>query len=346
MAAAELLGATGSIAGTIINNAWAQSHTEYDRSLNYMYNEMAARNADKRTRALYGDFYSPEALMRQYKAAGLSPSLMFGGTPGQGGMSGAQANGASGLQTPFAPLSMVEAAQAAALFAQAEKTKEETNLIKPLGESEIAKNLADAGHAAAAAAAAEAQAAGTKLDNYVKEHTLDASIYTICELAEQQAHATEKMYHEMRSAKVLADIDEKTFNTEVKRREQEVESLIQSIKVGKSQERLNDQQVKDLKDQILARIEETSIKWKEVNIKEQQTQTYTDWINAQIPYIESQIELKLKELGIEKWKVATDAITNTIKAIAIGAAAASQFKGGNLSPEPQQVLGQPSQPFN
>lgn len=52
-----------------------------NRRLNYKYNEMAAENADKRTRALYNDIYSPKALLGQYAEAGLSPSLMFGEHP-------------------------------------------------------------------------------------------------------------------------------------------------------------------------------------------------------------------------------------------------------------------------
>lgn len=115
---------------TGLNNILADRRAAEDRRENYEYNEMSAENADRRTRALYSDFYSPAALMRQYQEAGLSPGLMFGGTPGQGGMSGAQGAGSSGLQTPFMPFSLVEAAQAANLFAQTKKTKAETENIE------------------------------------------------------------------------------------------------------------------------------------------------------------------------------------------------------------------------
>lgn len=111
------------------NNEMAAARTAEDRRLNFYYGEKSAAAADRRTRALYNDFYSPEALLRQYQEAGLSPSLMFGGTPGQGGLSGAKGTGAIGPQTPFMPLSLVDAAQASALFAQAEKTKAETKNI-------------------------------------------------------------------------------------------------------------------------------------------------------------------------------------------------------------------------
>lgn len=112
------------------NNEMAAQRTAEDRMLNYKYNEKAAYNADKRTRALYNDFYSPEALLKQYIKAGLSPSLMFGGTPGQGGLTGSQGGGPGGPQTTYMPISLLEAAQANALFAEAEKTKAETENVK------------------------------------------------------------------------------------------------------------------------------------------------------------------------------------------------------------------------
>lgn len=118
------------IAQTFLNNHLQQERTDRDRRENFVYGEKAANAADLRTRALYNDFYSPEALLKQYKEAGLSPSLMFGGTPGQGGMQGARGTGAAGPTTPFMPFSMVEAAQAAALFAQTKKTKAETENIQ------------------------------------------------------------------------------------------------------------------------------------------------------------------------------------------------------------------------
>ena len=121
-----------------MNNAWAASEQSRARKENYEYGEMAANSADKRTRALYNDFYSPEAMIEQYKAAGLSPSMMYGGTPGQGGMMGAQGTGANGPGAITYPYSITDAAQAAALFAQADKAKAETKNIE---EDTILKEL-------------------------------------------------------------------------------------------------------------------------------------------------------------------------------------------------------------
>lgn len=123
-----IIGLGGNFALSAYNNAQARALAEYDRQQNYLYGEMAANNADTRTRGLYRSFYSPEALLKQYQEAGLSPSMMFGGTPGQGGMSGAQGNGAH-VQTPYQPVSLLEAAQVSNLLAQTKKTNAETTNI-------------------------------------------------------------------------------------------------------------------------------------------------------------------------------------------------------------------------
>lgn len=55
------------------------------RQLNHA--DEAAAAADRRTRTLFSDLYSPEAKMEMYKKAGLNPALMYG------------ANGATGVST-------------------------------------------------------------------------------------------------------------------------------------------------------------------------------------------------------------------------------------------------------
>lgn len=90
-------------------------NTEFGKIMadhNYELNEKAAGNADERRRALYADFESPAAKIRQLKEAGLSPSIYAGGELGGGigATSGAQGAGASGAGIPStaAQLSMAE----------------------------------------------------------------------------------------------------------------------------------------------------------------------------------------------------------------------------------------------
>lgn len=125
-----MIGAGAQILGGVFNNMWADTRTAEDRYMNYKYNELTAERADARTRQLYKDLYSPQALLNQYHAAGLSPSLMFGGTPGQGGLSGAKGGGPAGPQTPYMPISILEAAQAANIAAMTKKTEAETKNIE------------------------------------------------------------------------------------------------------------------------------------------------------------------------------------------------------------------------
>lgn len=122
----SILGLAAGGIQTLLNNNIAAMRAEQDRRENYRYGEMAAENADRRTRELYADIYSPGAMLEQYKKAGLSPSVMYGGMPGGGGSSGASAAGAASIQTPFMPMSLLEGAQIGNIIAQTQKTKAET----------------------------------------------------------------------------------------------------------------------------------------------------------------------------------------------------------------------------
>ena len=275
-----------------LNNYWSERLQSQARLENYKYGEMAAENADRRTRALYNDYYSPAALLKQYQEAGLSPSLMFGGTPGQGGMSGAQGTGANGPGALYTPISMVEGAQAAALMAQAEKTKAETKVVEETAHASIEEMLANAGHAKAAAAVAEAQATGQNLHNYFTSQTMEGSIYKLCAEAEEAGYRAEKAYHEMRSAKVLGDINEETYQEQVQAKRKEVELLAQKITESKSVVKLNEQERRKVYNDILGMWDDLDRRWKEQETNKQQADTYTDWINAQIPTIEKQLEIR------------------------------------------------------
>ena len=84
-------------ANTILN----QGLTSINRGANFKFNEMSAKNADKRQRQQYWDLYSPKALLEQYKAAGLSPSMMMSGGAPTVGQSSAQGNQGAGIQGPY-----------------------------------------------------------------------------------------------------------------------------------------------------------------------------------------------------------------------------------------------------
>ena len=121
----SLIGVIGEGINTGINYGLSGSAAERDRNANYNLNERAAQNAYERQVAMQERYYTPAALLRQYNEAGLSPSLLFGGTPGQGGTMAPKGNGPGGPQQTYAPMSLLDAAQAANMFADAEYKKEQ-----------------------------------------------------------------------------------------------------------------------------------------------------------------------------------------------------------------------------
>lgn len=134
------INAGSNIANTLITQAFA----EYNRKQNFKWNEKAAENADKRQRAQYFDLYSPQAMMEQYAAAGLSPSMMMSGGQSAVGHSSAQGNQSQGIQGAYPTAQVfdpIAAAQIGLIKAQTENIKQNTtateieNGIKKLNAS-------------------------------------------------------------------------------------------------------------------------------------------------------------------------------------------------------------------
>lgn len=129
-------------------NQWDRENAAEARKENYQYGEMAADNADARTRALYADLYSPSAMMQQYKDAGLNVGLLAGNGMGSSGTSGAQGNGASGTATPGAAMALTtdyiaSMMQGANLAANIKKTDAEIDNIKADTEGKEIANAND-----------------------------------------------------------------------------------------------------------------------------------------------------------------------------------------------------------
>ena len=125
----------------LVNNTMALIRENYAREDNARLNEEAARNADARTRALYWDLQSPQALLKQYEEAGLSPSMMFsGGGVGAQPAGGAQGAGTTGITPNTYGMTPIDLAQLRLVNAEADKTEAETDTIlgdTPRGQAEI-----------------------------------------------------------------------------------------------------------------------------------------------------------------------------------------------------------------
>lgn len=111
----------------IVNNSLGILNGHISRKENYKYGEMAANNADARTRALYNDLYSIPAQMQQIKDAGLSPSLFYGQAGGISGQSGSQGTGASGVQNPTYGIDPLTMAQIKNINADTQNKEADTN---------------------------------------------------------------------------------------------------------------------------------------------------------------------------------------------------------------------------
>lgn len=289
-----LVNAVGNIATAGINNAAAAERAREDRRENYMYGEMAANNADKRTRALYSDFYSPEALLRQYNEAGLSPSMMFGGTPGQGGMSGAQGTGASGIQTPYMPVSLVEAAQAAALFAQAEKTKEETKTERGENAKGVAllENIgADTGSKRANTKLTEVQTEWQEVENYYQRDFKDLQLN---ELEEQ----VNNLHWQAQSAMYTAKKDKLDFIWNKEMYDQGVNPYMENVKnmmadtlLKGAQKELTEEQVKEVRQHINYMIDDIFIRKMHLN-----NETFMTDFDKNLKEAEAEYYKKSKEI--------------------------------------------------
>lgn len=286
-----------------INNQWAKERADRDRRQNYMYGEMTANAADKRTRALYNDFYSPEALMKQYQEAGLSPSMMYGGTPGQSGMSGAQGSGAAGLQTPYMPISMIEGAQAAKLLAETQKTKAETEQIKPTAEADIAAKLAEAGYKEASATYTKMLSEYQEIVNKYAGEKAEANLKLVAAQTEHTANMATKAFWEACHEKTLAEIDEKSMQEQIdnwKLQNQNLieqnKNLIKDILVKNTQIKLNNTQAEALVKDIENRTQETYIKWSENNREWVKTLNLEQLQKKQEEFMNNQIEQMWKEL--------------------------------------------------
>lgn len=83
----------GALLGLSAANAALNTGTGLlSQHISYKLNEKAAENADKRTRQLFNDLYSPQAQVGQLQDAGLSTGLMYAkGGVGGSGQGGAQA---------------------------------------------------------------------------------------------------------------------------------------------------------------------------------------------------------------------------------------------------------------
>lgn len=261
------------------NRAWAAEQAALDRKENYQYGEMAADNADARTRALYKDLESPSALLQQYKEAGLSPSLMFGGS-GVGGniAQGAQGTGANGISTMQpAYKSPIEAEQVALMKAQERKLNAESMNILGLDDKELAEignliadaknKLADAGYKEAAEAVQVAQSYSIRVNTGIDAAKGEYDINKARAEAEIAAEKAKKAIFETLSAFAQAQVDEATVKDRIGLVRSQVENINMDTIVKNSLKGLNDAEVQRVNAEIQKWQTEIEQGWEDLSIK-------------------------------------------------------------------------------
>lgn len=294
-----LIGAGATIASGAINNAMSYGMSSNARWQNYNYGERAANNADARTRALYNDLQSPNALLQQYQEAGLSPSLMFSGGGGQGAQpsAGAEGSGAAGItpQTYGVDIGQAisQAAQVKLMEAEAEKASAEAENIRNYGGSEAEARIADL---LASAGIKDAQRqmviVQTRITEATEADTIQQMSYTTKKLYKQ----VEKLTYDVMSAQAQATVDQATVDERIKTVKLNNSVLEATADNILSKTKLQDEQRELVKAQVIATANEIAQKWYSLSLEKARTQSYDDYVKNMHEFQSEQIKLGRERL--------------------------------------------------
>lgn len=318
---ANELGAAGiaagaSVANTLINQAFA----EHNRIRNFHYNEKAADNADKRQRKQYEDLYSPKALLKQYAAAGLSPSMMMSGGQSAVGQSSAQGNQSSGIQGPYPNAQLIDPMQAAQIANINADTKlkqsqtENTETDTALKGQEIINIIADTNNKKITNRILSAEADLAELEYSTSLQTAQATIRMAYSNAEKAAN-------EARSLAVKADLDEATFDCAYQMAYANLDNVLTDTALQKSEISVNKAQIKEIAENIRNSQWQTWATEKEQNRKDAIFQLDKEKLEAEVKmFIMGQnVELTKAQMEMVSDLVgyvcnfATSAMSNTTK---------------------------------
>lgn len=306
--------AGASMANSLINQAFA----EHNRKRNFYWNEKAADAADQRQRKQYQDLYSPQAMMNQYAAAGLSPSMMMSGGQSAVGQSSAQGNMSEGLQGPYPNAQIMDplaAAQIANVWANTKKTEAETlnigadteytltNIIKASEETENIKQtrillqMQSTGQ--------QLQNEAQKLQNEITSENKDEIIKQCSILSKKLQRESDNVYKVNEGLDLKNQLSQDTYAIRVAQFTAEYNQTIMATAKAASDIELNEQQIETLA--------------KNIAIAEFNSRTERLSANAQAKMYQDTVDQWAKQNGFteemiknEKWNIATKTITNII----------------------------------
>ena len=253
------INAGANVASTLINQAFA----EHNRKRNFYYNEKAANNADERQRKQYEDLYSPQAMMEQYAAAGLSPSLMMSGGQSAVGQSSAQGNQSAGIQGPYpsaTPIDPLAAAQMANIMANTKKTEAETLKIGAETEftlTNIIKTSEETKNIKQTRILLEIQITGQELENLGKQLQNEITEESKEDVLKQIQIQTEKLQRESdkidkhnKGLDLENQLSQETYTTRVKQITANYNQTIAATAKAYSDIDLNEQQIESLVENV------------------------------------------------------------------------------------------------
>lgn len=242
---------TAITAGTqVVNGLINQAFAEHNRKRNYYWNEKAADAADQRQRAQYEDLYSPQAMLNQYAAAGLSPSMMMSG--GQSAVGGTPQGAQGGIDGPYPAgpqLDPIAAAQLANINANTEKTKAETINIGADTEftmANILKAAAETENYKEATQLLRLDQKMKELQIMVAEATTDEQIAKAKAEVKQILEITEQVKKQNIALDWQNQFTEETYKTRVEQISAEYSETLSKTALNWSNIQLNNEQIKSL----------------------------------------------------------------------------------------------------
>lgn len=332
----------GAAAGKAIanNNAKNEQKKENRELMKYQadLNQQQAYYSTGLAKDLW-DYTNYENTVRHIKAAGLSPSLIYGGGGGGGSTSGAgQASGVgmpsktgteAGIQAQGMALQLANVAsqtrlnesQADKNEAEAEKTRgvdtkaqEATidNLIAQTSNEKVKKGLI-LGQIRVADAEEELK---RNTADWTKEKT-EETRWNIKNLQK----GIDKLVEEINGMKLDNELKERTIDNKVKESSLTLQNLIAEILLKGSQRKVNEEQAKAIPAEILQGWEKLTKEGKALIIQREQMEAYVqDVINK--------YELGNKGLDIEEQKLVKDIVLGMLEIASKGAGAALGAKVG------------------
>lgn len=309
-----------------LNNSSEQmSNQKYLMGLQHKYNEESADYAQGRAYDMWLKTNYP-AQVEQMEKAGLNPALMYGmGVGGGGTISGAQGQGTSqptdrsiemkmrgqemGLQLAnLASQIKLNESQANKNNAEAEKTagvdtKLAENTIENLisqTKNEKDKNVLIWADKRLKEATAEMQEASAKLASGQNEKVgYEIKLIT---------KGLDKMEAEMKGLSLDNELKEKTMKSKIEEAEMSVKALMNSILVGNSQIRLNNQEAEAITDKVMQDWQRIAQQWNKLQQSGQSIEIDRERMENEAKKILNDITISGKKLTIEQQQQLIDVV--------------------------------------